>query len=142
MAIDFTTIIGIGVTLLAGVIATYVDYNMVRKHQKQTQVRTSEKIDNLARVLRNASSEIEKLETEVTNKSRRLQEQNKRLQELDETASRLDSLVSLKENQVEAIRDELKATLSESNRSNRVWTIVVGAIWFILGLLLRGFLRF
>jgi peptidoglycan hydrolase CwlO-like protein len=102
---------------------------------KRTETKTKDKIDELADVLKRAGSEIEKLEKEVTSKS-------KKLQELDETSKRLDSLMSLKEKQVEAIRDELKATLTQSNRSNRAWTILIGAMWFILGLIIRGFLRF
>ena len=106
-----------------------------RRREKRTEERTSEKIDRLSKMLKNASSEIEKLEEEVGVKS-------KRLEELDEVSKRLDSLVSLKEEQVEGIRQELKTTLKESNRSNRMWTIVIGAMWFILGLVVRGFLGF
>jgi len=106
-----------------------------RKGGRRNEEKTSEKIDRLSNLLKSASSEIEKLDEEVTHKS-------KKLKELDETSKRLDSLVSLKEQQVEAIRDELKATLNKSNRSNRIWTILIGAIWFILGLIVRGFLRF
>lgn len=106
-----------------------------RRREKRTEEKTSEKIDRLSKVLKNASSEIEKLEEEVSVKS-------KRLEELDEISKRLESLVSLKEEQVEGIRQELKTTLKESNRSNRMWTIAIGAIWFILGLVVRGFLGF
>jgi septal ring factor EnvC (AmiA/AmiB activator) len=105
------------------------------RRKKRTEERTSEKIDRLSNLLRSAGSEIEKLEVEVTSKSRKLDE-------LKEVSKRLETLVSLKEEQVEAIRQELKSTLKESNRSNRLWTIVVGAMWFILGLIVRGFLGF
>ena len=86
-------------------------------------------------MLKNAGSEIEKLEAEVNTKS-------KKLNELEEVSKRLETLVSLKEKQVEAIRQELMASLKQSNRSNRLWTIAIGAIWFVLGLIVRGFLRF
>lgn len=123
------------IAFVAGVLTAVFGYYELRRNARQTETRTKEKIDRIANVLKSASSEIEALKKEVTSKS-------KKLQELDKTSKRLDSLLSLKEKQVEAIRDELKTTLKESNRSNRMWTILVGAIWFILGLIVRGFLHF
>jgi gas vesicle protein len=134
MAIDSNLILSV-IGLLAGVITTIIGAYEISRSGERTEKGTKEKIDSLANLLKSAGSEMEKLENEVTSKS-------KRLQELDETSQRLDTLVSLKGKQVEAIREELKTTLKESNRSNRIWTILVGAIWFILGLIVRGFLRF
>jgi uncharacterized protein YoxC len=102
---------------------------------RRSEKKTSEKIDQLSNLLKSASTEIEKLEEELTSKS-------KKLQELNDTSKRLDQLVSLKEEQVEAIKQELKSTLKESSRSNKLWTIAIGAMWFILGLIVRGFLGF
>ncbi|MCJ7759573.1 hypothetical protein MUP59_00320, partial [Candidatus Bathyarchaeota archaeon] len=68
-----------------------------RKRQRRTEERTSERIDRLSKVLKDASSEIDKLEREVNAKS-------KKLEELNTVSKRLDSLVTLKEEQVEAFR--------------------------------------
>jgi len=127
----FANILGI----FLGIVGTIVGYYFSSKRERRTTVKTSEKIDRLSNLLRSASSEIEKLEMEVTNKSRKLEE-------LNETSKRLETLVSLKGEQVEAIRQELKTTLKENNRSNRMWTIAIGAMWFIIGLVARGFLGF
>jgi flagellar motility protein MotE (MotC chaperone) len=134
MAID-SEIIAITLSVLAGLASVVVDHYSTRRRTRQTQILTMQKTDRLLDLLKGASSEIEKLEKEVTSKSRKLQE-------IEETMKSLDSLMSLKEKQVEAVREELKAILKESNRSNRIWTILVGAIWFTLGLIVRGFLSF
>lgn len=133
MAVDWeiaSALIGI-----FSVVLGTISFMLSNRGQKRTEEKTSEKIDSLSNLLKNASSEIEKLEMEVTSKSRKLEE-------LNEASKRLETLVSLKGEQVEAIKQELKSTLKESNRSNRLWTIVIGAMWFILGLIVRGFLGF
>jgi gas vesicle protein len=124
-------ILGVIFTFVGAIIGYY--YNS--KKERRITAKTSEKIDRLSNLLKSAGSEIQKLEAEVTSKSRRLEE-------LNETSKRLETLVSLKGEQIEAIRQELKSTLKESNRPNRLWTIVIGAMWFVLGLFVRGFLRF
>lgn len=106
-----------------------------KKSEKQAVEKTSEKIDRLSNTLKDAGKEIEKLEREIKSKS-------KRVAELDGLSKRLNSLASLRDEQVEAIKKELKSTLKESNRMNRMWTIVIGALWFVLGLVARGFLGF
>jgi len=112
---------------------------LFNRKRKKTQEKTSEKIDRLSNVLKKASSEIEALEDEVKNKSIKLQE-------LDDHSKRLETLLSVKEEQVEAIKIELGAMLKETNRTNRKWTILIsaslGAMWFILGIVVRGFLGF
>jgi len=120
---------------LIGIIVQYLTYRRRKKQEEQTVEKTSQKIDRLSNMLKEASSEIEKLEEEIRTKS-------KRVQELDNLSKKLNSLASLREEQVQAIKDELKSTLKESNRLNRVWTILIGALWFILGLIVRGFLGF
>jgi chromosome segregation ATPase len=126
----------LGVTAaIASLIAQYINYRRHKRREEQTVENTSQKIDRLSNILQEASSEIEKLEEEIRTKS-------KKVQELDRLSKRLDSLASLREEQAQAIKDELKSTLKESNRMNRVWTILIGALWFILGLIARGFLGF
>lgn len=134
MAIEWEMVFNVVAVTITAVIDILISI-LFRRRKKRTEERTSEKIDRLSNLLRSASSEIEKLEVEVTNKS-------KKLDELKEVSKRLEALVSLKEEQVEAIRQELKTTLRENSRSNRIWTIVIGAMWFILGLIVRGFLGF
>ena len=50
--------------------------------------------------------------------------------------------MSLKQEQVEAIQTQLKTALTENTKKNRIWTIVIGAIWFILGVIVRSIFRF
>jgi peptidoglycan hydrolase CwlO-like protein len=119
---------------MAGIIGLIFSGIGLRRN-KRRENKTSEKIDHLSKILKDASSEIEALEDEVKTKS-------KRLQELDEHSKRLETLLSLKEEQVEAIRQELRTTLKENNRSNRIWTVLIGAFWFLFGLIVRGFLGF
>jgi peptidoglycan hydrolase CwlO-like protein len=105
------------------------------RYFKKNATKTSEKIDDLANVLKKASSEIITLEQEVSAKS-------KKLQELNVHSKQLEDLLSLKQEQVEAIKVQLKITLTENNRKNRIWTIAIGAIWFILGVIVRSIFRF
>lgn len=114
--------------LIAGLI-------LFRGSGKNTAEITSEKIDHVSNLLKTASSEIEELNKQVTDKSRKFQE-------LEERSKKLENLVSLNSKQVEAIKHELETTLKDSNRSNRFWTIAIGALWFIIGLIIRGFLGF
>jgi len=120
---------------LATLIPALYDRIFRKKKERQAVERTSEKIDHLSNILKEAATEIEKLERNIKTKS-------KKIAEMDELSKRLDSLISLREKQVEAIKKELKSTLKESNRSNRIWTIIIGALWFVLGLIVRGFLGF
>ena len=120
---------------LAGLVRALYDKLFRKKKEMQAVERTNVKIDRLSNMLKEAGNEIEELEHDIKAKS-------KKVAELDELSRRLDSLASLREEQVEAIKDELRSTFKESNRLNRMWTIVIGAIWFILGLIVRGFLRF
>ena len=122
------------VSILLGIVGAIVSYYFSKRSAKNEE-KTSVRIDRLSSVLKKASSEIEELENEVKNKS-------KRLQELDDHSKRLEGLLSLKEEQVEAIRQELRATLKENSRSSRIWTILIGAIWFIVGIAVRGILGF
>ena len=131
---EVTSIITAIVSTLFGVFTALITYYNERRSRKKEKS-TSEKIDRLSNILKKASSEIEELEDEVNRKSQRLKE-------LDEHSKRLETLLSLKEEQVEAIRQELRTTLKENNRSNRFWTILIGAFWFVFGLIVRGFLGF
>jgi uncharacterized membrane protein len=133
-ASNSVTILQIILSVIAALFGAIVTILQERR-QKKNQEKTSEKIGRLSNVLKKASSEIEELEDEVKKKSQRLQE-------LNEHSKQLETLMSLKEEQVEAIRKELTATLKENSRSNRIWTILIGALWFVLGLIVRGFLRF
>lgn len=92
-------------------------------------------VDRLLSILKTASSDIKKLEKEVKVKG-------KKVKELKELSENLESLVSLREKQVKAVRRELSSILKKDRTSNRIWTIIIGAIWFILGLVVRGFLAF
>lgn len=125
-------------TALAVIIAilNYLIYNRVKRGiARKTEEETEEKFERLSKILREAGSEIEKMEKEIKAKG-------KKVRELEELSQRLDSLASLKEKQVQAIREEFSSVLKESSKSNRLWTIIMGALWFILGLIVRGFLGF
>jgi peptidoglycan hydrolase CwlO-like protein len=119
------------VSVIIIVILTIVGVRYYKKYATET----SEKIDDLANVLKKASSEIITLEQEVSAKS-------KKLQELNQHSKQLEDLLSLKQEQVEAIKAQLKTTLTENTRKNRIWTIVIGAIWFVLGVIVRSIFRF
>lgn len=121
-------------SMVAGILGLLVSVYMIKRSNKR-EMKTSDKIDRLSNVLKKASSEIKELEEEVNVKSQKLRE-------LDEHSKRLETLLSLKEEQVEGIRKELRATLKENSRSNRIWTVIIGAFWFIFGLILRGLLGF
>ena len=99
------------------------------------QPKQAKKFDDLASVLEKAALEIITLEQEVSAKS-------KKLQELNEHSKQLEDLLSLKQEQVEAIQTQLKTALTENTKKNRIWTIVIGAIWFILGVIVRSIFRF
>jgi len=92
-------------------------------------------VDRLLNTLKTASSDIKKLEEDVRVKG-------KKVKELTAISESLESLVSLREKQVKAVRQELSSILKKDSRSNRIWTIIIGAIWFVLGLVVRGFLAF
>ena len=123
------------VSILFGILTLIIKYLKFKQDQEQTEEKTSRSFDRLSTLLKDAGSEIEKMEQEVSAKS-------KRVQELEELSKRFDSLNSMKEEQVKAIREELSSALKESSNSNRIWTIVIGAIWFAIGLFVRGFLGF
>ena len=94
-----------------------------------------EKIDHLLSLLKLASSEIKRLDEDVRVKG-------KKVKELKELSENLESLVTLREKQAKAVRREISSALKENNRSNRIWTVIIGAIWFVLGLIVRGLLGF
>jgi len=111
---------------------------MTRLRKEKAQKREEEafvKFDNLAKTLKDASSQIKEMEKVV-------QAKGKKVKELAEIAEQLESLSSMREGQVEAVKQELKSILKESSKANRIWTVVIGAIWFVLGLIVRGFLGF
>lgn len=92
-------------------------------------------VDRLLNTLKTASSDIKKLEEDVRVKG-------KKVKELTEISENLESLVSLREKQVKAVEQVLSSILKKDRTSNRIWTIIMGAIWFVLGLVVRGFLAF
>jgi Na+/melibiose symporter-like transporter len=48
----------------------------------------------------------------------------------------------LEKQAVERTRKKLKSVSEESTRSNRLWTMLIDAIWFVLDLVVRWFLPF
>ena len=92
-------------------------------------------VDRLLNTLKTASSDIKKLEEEVRVKG-------KKVEELKELSERLESSVTLRERQVKAVEQVLSSILKKDRTTNRIWTIIMGAIWFVLGLVVRGFLAF
>jgi len=88
-------------SIVAASLATLIPalyYRIFRKKKERQAVeRTSEKIDHLSNILKEAATEIEKLERNIKTKS-------KKIAEMDELSKRLDSLISLREKQVEAIK--------------------------------------
>ena len=124
--------------IVAVVAATlnYVIYDRLKgKRERKREEEAEERFERLSKILREAGSEIENMEREIKAKGRKVRE-------LEELSQRLDSLASLKEKQVQAIRQEFNSALRDSSRSSRLWTIAIGAIWFVLGLIVRGFLGF
>ena len=71
-----------------------------------------------------------------------IDEKRRRAKELEELLERLNSIVSLKEEQVSAIRSEIDSILKRNAWRNRIWTMLMGAVWFVLGLIVRGLLGF
>ena len=128
-------VIQIFVTIIAGLIPILIRVLSLRREKKETEAKTSEKFEELSNLLKTAGSRIKEMENELEDKRRRVKDLQKMRKELDE-------LVSLREGQVNAIRTELKSIMEKSARRNRIWTVIIGAIWFVLGLIVRGFLVF
>jgi Flp pilus assembly protein TadB len=120
---------------ILAMILQYYAYRRGKKGERKREEETEKRFDRLSNILKEASSEIEKMEKEIRVKG-------KKVQDLEELSKRLDNLASLKEEQVRAIRQEFSSALKESSKSNRIWTVLIGAIWFIIGLIVRGFLGF
>jgi len=118
-----------------GVLTALFVYILRSKEKAKTEKKTSEKLDELGSVLKESSSLIEQMEKEIDEKRRRAKE-------LEGLLERLNSVVSLKEEQVSAIRNEIDSLLKRNAWRNRIWTMLLGAIWFVLGLIVRGFLGF
>lgn len=133
--VDITELLFSIVPFTVGIILSILASILRAQEKRKTEKKASEKFEELADLLKSAGSKIKEMEDEIESKRRRVKE-------LEKLRTELDGLVSLREEQVTAIRSELKSLMDASARSNRVWTIVVGAIWFFIGLAVRGFLGF
>jgi len=118
-----------------GVLSSILSWLHTKSEKKKTDAKASEKFDELSNLLKTAGSRIKEMESEIEDKRRRVTE-------LEKLKNELDGLVSLREEQVTAIRAELTSIMEKSVRRNRIWTIAIGAIWFVIGLIVRGFLGF
>jgi len=123
------------ITIIFGVITTLFRFRSQRQEKKETEKKTSEKFEELSNLLKTASSKIKEMENEIEDKRHKVKE-------LEKLRKELGALVSLREDQVTAIRTEFKSIMDASARRNRIWTIIMGAFWFIIGLFVRGFLGF
>lgn len=128
-------IVEIALSTLVGIIATVLSMYSRKRDELRTEEKTSKRLELLSSLLKEASSEIEKMDRDIEVRSKRLQEKEDKLRELE-------SLLSLKDDQVNATKEEPSDTLKDSNRNNRIWTILIGAIWFSLGLVVRGLVGF
>jgi len=138
MAIDPEALISLAsviVSLIVGILGTLLGWILQKTQKKKTEEETSEKFEELSNLLKTAGFKIKEMESEIESKRRRVKE-------LEKLKKELDGLVSLREEQVTAIRAELTSIMEKSARRNRIWTIAIGAIWFVIGLIVRGFLGF
>lgn len=106
-----------------------------REESNATKKKTSEKLDELSRVLKESGSKIEQMGKEI-------EEKRQKAKELEELSERLEALKSLKEKQVSAIRGELESLFKRNATRSKIWTILNSAVWFFLGLLVRSLLGF
>jgi len=124
LALPWEILLQLVASLGVGVIVSLFQLFRNRKREKETEERTSEKFERISNILKEASSDIEKLEGELRAKG-------KKLEELKELSERLDTLVSLQQVQVDAIRREFSIALKESSKTNSLWTILIGALWLV-----------
>lgn len=128
--------------LLAGILSVLIEYFSGKRRRRETEAKTSKKFDDLRNLLSDASSKIKQMEDEITRMQSEIDVRRKKVDELDKIKKELNALVSLKEEQVTAIRNELNSLMAKNARQNRIWTIIIGAIWFVSGLIVRGLLGF
>jgi len=131
----FSEILPIVSVLVVGLLSLVGALYSISREKKETRKNTSEKFKELSDLLMTASSRIKEMENE-------LEVRRRRVKKLEKLRKELDSLVSLREEQVTAIRTELNSIMEKFARRNKIWTIIMGAIWFIIGLVVRGLLGF
>ena len=124
-------IVGFIVAFLSTLLTIY----FAMRQKKETEKKADEKFTELSNLLKTAGSKISEMEKDIENK--RL-----KVKELESIRKKLDALVSLREEQVTAVRMELKSIMDKSAQRNRIWTIIIGAVWFVIGLIVRGLLGF
>lgn len=134
-SVDVELILSISVSLMAGILSLLLGYLVAKWQKKETEQKTDEKFAELSNLLKTAGSKISELEKDIEDK--RL-----RVELLESLREKLEALVSLREGQVTAVRTELKLIMEKSARKNRIWTIIIGAVWFVIGLIVRGLLGF
>lgn len=129
---SFLETIPLVLSVFVGIFSLLIRLLSLRREKKETEEKTSQKFEELSSILKTASTKIKEMEREIEDKRRKVEE-------LTELKKELDALSSLREEQVAVIRGELNSIIEKSAWKNRIWTIVIGAIWFIIGLVVRGF---
>ena len=122
------------IAALVASIITIVSSILKKRQKEEEKEQTSKRLDQLSDILKKASEEIREMEIKINDK-------RKKVEQLEKTAKELDELISLREGQVNAIKAEIKAIMEKSSKRNRIWTVLNSAIWFVLGIFVRGFLK-
>lgn len=95
----------------------------------------SEKIERISKELSTSSKELLEIQTELENRI-------EAVEALKKEAEIAENVISLTEEQVNAIQSKLNQELAASSEQNTLLSIIINAVFFILGIIVQPLLQF